>query len=189
MEMFRHDELPESENDKQIVYKINGDFVGDIKGNNVTVILMGDGDFVGDIDSKDGEVVLIKGNINGDVKANKIVCPTDPTTDNKDQYICKSCYHYLQTLIDSYCTESSALGKALPVGSRVCKSYDGTGETTKYKLDCARFSNRSGICHFFQVPRCTTEYKYNCPYKIKRDECKTENNTTKHKPKTLIVRC
>ena len=77
MEMFRHDELPESENDKQIVYKINGDFVGDVKGNNVIVILMGDGDFVGDIDSKDGEVVLIKGNINGDVKANKIICPTN----------------------------------------------------------------------------------------------------------------
>ena len=82
MEMFRHDELPESENDKQVVYKINGDFVGDIKGNNVTVILMGDGDFVGDIDSKDGEVVLIKGNINGDVKANKIICPINHNEKN-----------------------------------------------------------------------------------------------------------
>jgi hypothetical protein len=217
MEMFRYDELPESENDKQIVYKINGDFVGDIKGDNVTVILMGDGDFVGDIDSKDGEVVLIKGNINGDVKANKIVCPINPITDNKDQHICKSCYHYVQTPTGSYCTESSDSGKTLPVGSRVCKSYDGTGETTKYKSDCARFSNRSGLCYIFHVPRCI-EHKYNCPYKIKRDKYKTDpinDNTTKHnpakdvespklpvrpksldfyksnrlKPKTLVVRC
>lgn len=66
----------------QIVYKVNGDFNGDIKGDNVTVILMGDGNFNGDISSKDGEVVLIKGNINGDVKADKVVCPTKPTTDN-----------------------------------------------------------------------------------------------------------
>ena len=73
----------------QIVYKVDGDFNGDIKGDNVTVILMGDGNFNGDIDSKDGNVVLIKGSINGDVKAEKIVCPTKPTTDDKDQYICK----------------------------------------------------------------------------------------------------
>lgn len=70
----------------QIVYKVDGDFNGNIKGDNVTVILMGDGDFVGDIDSKDGEVVLIKGNINGDVKANKVVCPTNPN--EKDCFKC-----------------------------------------------------------------------------------------------------
>lgn len=64
---------------KQIVYKIEGDFNGDIKGENVTVILMGDGDINGDISSKNGDVVLIKGDINGDVKANKILCPTDPS--------------------------------------------------------------------------------------------------------------
>lgn len=62
--------------DDQIVYKVDGDFNGDIKGDNVTVILMGNGNFNGDISSKDGEVVLIKGSINGDVKANKVVCPT-----------------------------------------------------------------------------------------------------------------
>lgn len=168
--------------DKQTVYKVEGDFNGDIKGDNVTVILMGNGNFNGNISSKDGEVVVIKGNINGDVKANKVLCPTDPTTDNKDQHICKSCYHYVQTPTGSYCTESSALGDALPVGCNICKSYDGTGKTTKYKSDCARFSNRSGLCQIFHVPRCEIEYKYNCPYKIKRDECKTENNTTKHNP-------
>lgn len=62
---------------KQVVYKVEGDFDGDISGDNVTVILMGDGNINGDVKSKDGNVVLIKGNINGDVKANKIVCPDD----------------------------------------------------------------------------------------------------------------
>lgn len=66
----------------QIVYKVNGDFNGNIKGDNVTVVLMGNGNFNGNVDSNDGNVVLIKGSINGDVKANKIVCPTEPTTDN-----------------------------------------------------------------------------------------------------------
>lgn len=68
---------------KQIVYKIDGDFNGDIKGDNITVILMGDGDFNGNIESKDGEVVLIKGDINGDVKANKIICPDKPSNGKK----------------------------------------------------------------------------------------------------------
>ncbi len=70
--------------DDQIVYKVDGDFNGDIKGDNVTVILMGDGNFNGNVDSSDGNVVLIKGSINGNVKADKIVCPTKPTTDDKD---------------------------------------------------------------------------------------------------------
>lgn len=165
----------------QIVYKVNGDFNGNIKGDNVTVILMGDGNINGNIESKDGNVVLIKGNVNGDIKANKVVCPTNPTTNNKDQHICKSCYHYVQMPIGSYCTESSTPRAALPVGCNVCKSYDGTGETTNYKSDCTRFSNRSGICHFFHVNGCSIEH--NCPYKIKRDECKTDSindNTPKY---------
>lgn len=60
---------------EQIVYKIEkGDLVGDIKGDNIIVILM-NGDVNGDISSKEGDVVLIKGDINGDVKANKVICP------------------------------------------------------------------------------------------------------------------
>lgn len=164
----------------QVVYKVDGNFNGNITGDNVTVILMGDGDINGNINARDGEIVLIRGDVNGSVKANKVICPTKPTTEDKDQYICKSCYHYVQTPTGSYCTESSALGEALPVGSRVCKSYDGTGETTRYKSDCARFSNRSGICHCFHVNTCAI--KHNCPYKIKREECKTENSTIKHNP-------
>ena len=68
---------------KQIVYKIDGDFNGDIKGDNVTVILMGDGNINGDVKSKDGNVVLIKGDINGNVKANKIICPDKPSNEKK----------------------------------------------------------------------------------------------------------
>lgn len=65
---------------KQVVYKVDGDFNGNISGDNVTVILMGDGSINGDVKSKDGDVVLIKGNINGDVKANKILCPCPDDT-------------------------------------------------------------------------------------------------------------
>lgn len=62
---------------KQVVYKVDGDLNGNVKGDNVTVILMGDGDINGNVDSDNGNVVLIKGNINGNVKADKIVCPDD----------------------------------------------------------------------------------------------------------------
>jgi len=65
---------------KQVVYKVEGNFNGNISGDNITIILMGDGNINGDVKSKDGEVVLIKGNINGDVKANKIVCPCPDDT-------------------------------------------------------------------------------------------------------------
>ena len=71
----------------QIVYKVNGDFNGNIKGDNVTVILMGDGNINGNIESKNGNVVLIKGNVNGDIKANKVICPTESATEAK----CSDC--------------------------------------------------------------------------------------------------
>lgn len=58
---------------KQVVYKVDGDYTGDIKGDNIIVILM-NGDVNGDINSKEGDVVLIRGDINGDVKANKVIC-------------------------------------------------------------------------------------------------------------------
>lgn len=96
---------------KQIVYKVDGDFVGDIKGDNVTVILMGDGDFVGDIDSKNGEVVLIKGSIDGDVKANKIVCPEKPT-EQKHKATCESCLYYADINQHYYwCTQGRCMGR------------------------------------------------------------------------------
>lgn len=87
--MFKRDELPESENDKQIVYKINGDFKGDIKGKNVTVIVMGVGNIIGNIDCKNGEIVLINGDIKGNVKADKIIHP-----EKIKPRICEQCKYY-----------------------------------------------------------------------------------------------
>ena len=77
----------------QVVYKVDGNFNGNITGDNVTVILMGDGNINGNINARDGEVVLIMGDINGSVKANKVVCPTKPT-EQKHKVTCKSCRHY-----------------------------------------------------------------------------------------------
>lgn len=62
----------------QVVYKVDGSFNGNITGDNVTVILMGDGNINGNINARDGEIVLIKGDVNGNVKANKVICPTNP---------------------------------------------------------------------------------------------------------------
>ena len=44
---------------KQVVYKVDGDFNGDIKGENVTVILMGNGNINGNIKAKNGEVFVV----------------------------------------------------------------------------------------------------------------------------------
>ena len=81
---------------RQVVYKIDGDYVGDIKGENVTVILMGSGDFKGDINSKDGTVFLNKGNVIGDIKANKVLCPTNKPSDKSTDATptCHSCKYY-----------------------------------------------------------------------------------------------
>lgn len=81
---------------KQVVYKIDGDYVGNIKGENVTVILMGNGDFKGNINSKDGTVFLNKGNVIGDIKANKVLCPTnEPLYKPPDvPPTCHSCKYY-----------------------------------------------------------------------------------------------
>ena len=67
----------------QVVYKVDGNFNGNITGDNVTVILMGDGDINGSINARDGEVVLIRGDINGNVKADKVICPTEPEENAK----------------------------------------------------------------------------------------------------------
>lgn len=65
---------------KQIIYKIDGNFNGDIKGDNVTVILMGDGNINGNINSKKGNIVLINGNVNGSVKADKVITAENQST-------------------------------------------------------------------------------------------------------------
>lgn len=106
-------------NDKQIVYKIeNGDLVGDIKGDNIIVILMR-GDVNGNISSKEGDVVLIKGDINGDVKANKVICPQQ-----------KSDY-------ENYIDKLSSVEK-------LSKPDKEDNETPCYK--CAWFNSETGEC-------------------------------------------
>ena len=226
-------------NDKQTVYKIEkGDLVGDIKGDNIIVILM-NGDVNGDINSKEGDVVLIKGDINGDVEANKVICPqqksdyenyidklssveklSKPDKDNKpdkekifrqlppdyvkcadcvyaenynlemykctkyngvvvkdsvrmcdsfkqkERHICKSCYHFVKGINESYCSKHN-LDK-LYDSITYCSEYDGTGETTKYKMDCARAINNTGRCLFFHASGCPI--KNGCPYKVNRSE-------------------
>ena len=66
---------------KQIVYKIDGNYNGNIKGKNITVILMGDGNINGNINTKDGTVFLNKGNVNGDIKADKVLYPQNNQKD------------------------------------------------------------------------------------------------------------
>lgn len=75
----------------QVVYKVDGNFNGNITGDNVTVILMGDGDINGDINTRDGEVVLIRGDINGNVKADKVLCPSLSNTHTQVDAKCSEC--------------------------------------------------------------------------------------------------
>lgn len=134
---------------KQVVYKVDGDFNGDIKGENVTVILMGDGDINGDVSSKNGDVVLIKGNINGDVKANKILCPTNPSDKsikhnpakdvkspelptrfeglNPTRCKCESCTYYMPNgnKRHFWCAQGGMLHLCIKEHTTICKYYKG----------------------------------------------------------------
>ena len=95
---------PSDKSGVQIVYKVLGNVNGNISGDNTTVILMGDGSVNGDIKLDHGEVVLIKGKVNGKVKAEILVCPEKPEVEIKENLAkktdsppadsCKSCIHY-----------------------------------------------------------------------------------------------
>ena len=97
---------------KQVVYKIDGDYVGDIKGENVTVILMGNGDFKGDINSKNGTVFLNKGNVIGDIKADKVLCPTNKVRPNCRMCECYTCEGVITGQI--YCYKHGLLNDPAP---------------------------------------------------------------------------
>ena len=102
---------------KQVVYKIDGDYVGDIKGENVTVILMGNGNFKGGINSKDGTVFLNKGNVIGDIKANKVLCPTNKVKPN-----CRMCKSYMAEGARTgqiFCYQHGLLKDAIPCSNFV----------------------------------------------------------------------
>lgn len=133
---------------KQVVYKIDGDFNGDIKGENVTVILMGNGNINGNIDAKNGEVFVNKGNINGSVKADKVLCPTlsndehvkhNPAKDVKSPTLptrfegsnstrcrCESCTYYMPNgnKRHFWCTQGGMLHLCIKKYTTICKYYE-----------------------------------------------------------------
>lgn len=69
----------------QVVYKVDGNFNGNITGDNVTVILMGDGNINGNINAKNGEVFINKGNVVGDINADTVLMP-DKQGEKKNVY-------------------------------------------------------------------------------------------------------
>lgn len=108
---------------KQVVYKVDGDFNGNIKGDNVTVILMGNGNINGNIDAKNGEVFVHQGNINGNVKADKVLCPTPPI-----KKTCESCRYYCDSNISYkyyWCIEGGMVHLCIKDGATICKYYEG----------------------------------------------------------------
>lgn len=133
---------------KQVVYKVDGDFNGDIKGENVTIILMGAGDINGDIDIKNGEVFVHQGNINGNVKADKVLCPTPPNNKHvkhnpaKDvesptlptrfessdptRCGCESCTYYMPNgnKRHFWCTQGGMLHLCIKKYTTICKHYE-----------------------------------------------------------------
>ena len=131
---------------KQVVYKVDGDFNGDISGENVTVILMGDGDINGDINAKNGEVFVHQGNINGNVKADKVLCPTPPNNkhvkhnpakdvesptlptrfegSNPTRCKCESCTYYMNGNKQHFwCAQGGMLHLCIKEGTTICKYY------------------------------------------------------------------
>lgn len=98
------------------------------------------------------------------VKDSVRIC--DSFKQKEHHHTCKSCYHFVKGINESYCSKYH-LEKLYDSG-KYCPLYDGTGETTNYKCDCARFSNNSGICFSFHVLGCPI--KNNCPDKIERKD-------------------
>lgn len=133
---------------KQVVYKVDGDFNGNITGDNVTVILMGDGDINGDINARDGEVVLIRGDINGNVKADKVICPSLSNT---------------HTQVDAKCSECE-----FSVKRQIFISIHGISEC----YECNKFNESFDD----DRPACQ-EFKYRNPAKdVKSPELPTKNS-------------
>lgn len=135
---------------KQIVYKVDGDFNGDIKGDNVTVILMGDGNLNGNIESNDGNVVLIKGNVKGDIKANKVLMPNkkrDIYTGRRGIVVrCPMCNElYTQSLSINGSTSEDGTNLMLDVKIDVEEPFRHKCESCRYYRD-SDFSNRYYWC-------------------------------------------
>lgn len=135
---------------KQVVYKVDGNFNGNINGDNVTVVLMGDGDFNGNIESNDGNVVLINGNVNGDIKANKVLMPNkkrDIYTGRRGIVVrCPMCNElYTQSLSINGSTSEDGTNLMLDVKIDVEEPFRHKCESCRYYRD-SDFSNRYCWC-------------------------------------------
>lgn len=117
----------------QIVYKVLGNVNGFISGDNITVLLMGDGSVNGDIKLDHGEVVLIKGNVNGDVKAETLVCPERPEVEEEENPTAKIQSSRLATQNIS----SPQVVHYKPVSCESCQFYHPTDDST-YKMYCEK---------------------------------------------------
>ena len=120
----------------QIVYKVFGNVNGDISGDNITVLLMGDGSVNGDIKLNHGEVVLIKGNVNGDVKAETLVCPERPEVEDEESPTEKIQSSRLATQNIS----SPQVVHYEPVSCENCQFYHPTDDKY-YKMYCEKTKN------------------------------------------------
>lgn len=139
---------------KQIVYKVDGDFNGNIEGENVTVILMGDGDINGNIDSKNGEIFINKGNVNGDIRADKVLMPNK----KKDTYfgrrgIVVRCPHcdelYTQSLsINGYTSEDDA-NLVLDVKIDVEEPLNKSPDVPPTCHSCKYYSSYNDYAHYY----------------------------------------
>ena len=122
---------------KQVVYKVDGDFNGNIKGDNVTVILMGDGDINGNIDSKKGEIFINKGyelytqslSINGYTSEDGAKLTLDVKIDVEEpfRHKCESCRYYRDSDISNkyyWCTEGGMARHCIKDGATICEYYE-----------------------------------------------------------------
>ena len=137
---------------KQVVYKIDGDYVGDIKGENVTVILMGNGDFEGNVNSKDGTVFLNKGNFIGDIKANKVLMPNKKTYYGRRGIVvrCPHCDElYTQSLsINGHTSEDDA-NLVLDVKINVEEPLEKSPDTTPTCHSCKYYSSYGNCAYYY----------------------------------------
>ena len=164
-----------NKNGLQIIYKVDGDFNGDITGDNVTVVLL-NGDINGNVNANNGEIFLAKGSINGNVKADKVLCPNNPNSLNKSNdsdevteatckdRTCESCWYYTKGYRHDYCTIDKH--KIVLGNKKSCPFYDDKGQTQKYHVDCKYFSNEHGTCFIYgdicpvrNIDSCTTSIR------------------------------
>lgn len=133
----------------QIVYKVLGDVNGFISGDNITVILMGDGNVNGDIKLDHGEVVLINGNINGDVNAETLVCPEKPEVEEREN----PAKNVKSPELPVKKTSSPQVVHYEPVSCENCQFYHPTDDKY-YKMYCEKTKN-----FYSSLKACGFSYK------------------------------